>query len=181
MRQKKTMRARKLSVLLAVMLVVTMLVGCGEAAQTQFTAPNGTYSIMMDETWSAESMGDDSILAIFSKDETRGIVVMQFPKEGMEDYYSSIDDIKGAVEMTFTMNSVTSADAPASVAGMTNVCADTSSVVMEGQTEECYTVYGETDYAYYSILYMAKKVSDKRLEKFHSVCGTFAESVSGAE
>ncbi len=80
MRQKKTMRARKLSVLLAVMLVVTMLVGCGEAAQTQFTAPNGTYSIMMDETWSAESMGDDSILAIFSKDETRGIVVMQFPK-----------------------------------------------------------------------------------------------------
>ncbi len=181
MEQKKTMRARKWSVLIAVMLIVTMLAGCGSAAQAEFVAPNGSYSIMMDETWSAEDMYDDSILAIFSKDETRGIVVMQFPKEGFEDYYSGIDDIKMAVELTFDMNAVTSADAPASVPGMSNVCADTSSVTMEGQTEECYTVYGETDYAYYSILYMAKKVTDKRLEKFHTVCASFSEKASGAE
>ena len=77
MKQKKT---RKWSLLIAVMLIVTMLAGCGSEAQKEFVAPNETYSIMMDESWSPEDMYDDGILAIFSKDETRGIVVIQFPK-----------------------------------------------------------------------------------------------------
>ena len=175
MKQKQT---RKWSLLIAVMLIVTMLAGCGSEAQKEFVAPNETYSIMMDESWSPEDMYDDGILAIFSKDETRGIVVIQFPKEGMEDYYSSIDDIKSNVEQTFTMDTVTGVTGPASISGMSNISAYTSSVVMEGQTEECYTVYGETDYAYYSMIYMAKKVNDKKIEKFHTVCGSFTEKVS---
>lgn len=177
MKRKKTGRTGKWSILVAVLLVAAMLTGCGSVAQTEFVAPNESFSIMMDENWSAEDMYDDGILAIFSKDETRGIVVMQFPKEGMEDYYSSVDDIRANVEATFTMESAASAEAP-SVPGLSGVSAYTSSVTMEGQTEECYTVYGETDYAYYSMLYMAKKVTDKRLEKFHTVCGSFTEKVS---
>ncbi len=175
MKQKKT---RKLSLLIAVIMIVTMLAGCGSEAQKEFTAPNGTYTIMMDESWSPEDMYDDGILAIFSKDETKGIVVIQFPKEGMEDYYSSVDDIKSNVEQTFTMNTVTDATAPASIPGMSGISAYSSSVTMEGQTEECYTVYGETEYAYYSFIYMAKNVSDKKIEKFHTVCGSFTEKAA---
>ena len=173
---KKLNLKRKWSVLIAVMLVVTMLAGCGAEAQTTFTAPNGTYSIQMDESWSAEDMGDEYTLVIFSKDETRGIIVMQFVKDEWE--IGDISEVKSAIEYTYSMNSVASADAPASVPGMTNISADTSGMILEGQSEECYTVYGETDYAYYSIIYIAKKVTDKRLEKFQAVCGTFAESVS---
>ena len=102
-------RVRKWSIVAAVLLIVTMLAGCGEAAKTEFKAPNETFSIQMDETWSAETM-QDNILAIFSKDETRGIIVIQFAKNLG---YNDVAQAKDEVESTFTMNNVTAAEAPA--------------------------------------------------------------------
>ncbi|WWR16628.1 DUF1266 domain-containing protein [Lachnospiraceae bacterium JLR.KK008] len=169
---------KKWSVIVAVLLVVTMLAGCGETVKKEFKAENETFSIQMDETWSAESMGDDGILAIFSKDETRGIIVAQFPKNMG---YSDMETVKDSVETTFTMNSVTAAEAPASIPGLENLSADMSGIVLEGQSEECYTVYGESEYAYYSFIYIAKKVSDKKVGQFQEVCASFVETAPEIE
>lgn len=166
-------RMKRWSVIMAVLLVVTMLAGCGQAATKEFKAPNETFSIQMDESWSTEDMQNDGILAVFSKDDTRGVLVIQFPKN---EGYSDMEDVKDAVETTFTMHSVTGAEAPAGIPGVENLSADTSGIVMEGQNEECYTIYGESDYAYYSFIYIAKKVTDKKIEQFQTVCQSFVET-----
>lgn len=170
-------RVRKWSIVAAVLLIVTMLAGCGEVAKTEFKAPNETFSIQMDETWSAETM-QDNILAIFSKDETRGIIVIQFAKNLG---YNDVAQAKDEVESTFTMNNVTAAEAPASIPGLENLSADTSGIVLEGQNEQCYTVYGESEYAYYSFIYIAKKVSDKKIGQFQTVCASFVETAPEIE
>lgn len=170
-------RARKWSVIMAVLLVVVMLAGCGEEAKKEFKAPNETFSIQMDESWSPENM-QDNILAIFSKDETRGIIVIQFAKNLG---YSDVADVKDEVESTFTMNNVTSAEAPASIPGLENLSADTSGIILEGQSEQCYTAYGESEYAYYSFIYIAKKVTDKRIGQFQTVCASFVETAPEIE
>lgn len=169
---------KRWSVIVAVLLVVAMLAGCGEVAKKEFKAENETFSIQMDESWSPESMGDPGILAIFSKDETRGIIVAQFPKSLG---YADMETIKDSVETTFTMNNVTGAEAPASIPGLENLSADTSGIVLEGQSEQCYTVYGESEYAYYSFIYIAKKVSDKRISQFQEVCASFVETAPEVE
>lgn len=170
---KRMKQTKKWSVIVAVMLIVAMLTGCGTAATKEFQAANETFSIQMDESWSTEDMQDDGVLAIFSQDGTRGIIVMQYPKSMG---YSDIEDVKDSVETTFTMHSVASAEAPAEIPGVENLSADTSGIILEGQNEECYTVYGETEYAYYSFVYIAKKVTDKKIGQFHTVCASFVET-----
>lgn len=155
-----------------------MLAGCGQTATKEFKAPNETFSIQMDESWSTEDMQNDGILAIFSKDDTRGILICQFLKSVG---YSDVEMVKDEVETIFTMNSVTSAETPAEIPGVENLSADTSGIVMEGQNEECYTIYGETDYAYYSFIYIAKSVNDKKIGQFQTVCQSFVETAPEIE
>lgn len=170
-------KMKKWAVVTAVLLVVAMFAGCGEVAKTEFQAPNETFSIQMDETWNTETM-QDNILAIFNKNDTKCIIVVQFVKSLG---YTDVAQAKDEVESIFTMNNVTAAKAPASIPGLDNLSADTSGIVLEGQSEQCYTVYGESEYAYYSFIYIAKSVSDKMIEQFQTVCSSFVETAPEIE
>ena len=170
---------KKMAVIMAVVMMIASLTGCGEMVTKEFKAPNETFSIQMDEKWSPEDMQDDGTLAIFNKSGTEGIVVMQFPKNS-EYAVGDMENLKTVVRTSLSMNNVTDAEAP-EVPGLENVCAATAGMILEGQTEESYTVYGETDYAHYSMTYIAKKMTDKKTELFKGVCASFVENAPEVE
>lgn len=172
-------KLRKLWIGLTLVAAV-MLGGCGEAEVTlkEFTSANGAASISMNDKWGVEDMGVDSWIAAFTEDGSEGIVVMQMPKQLYD--IDGIPGLKGMVEESFTASDAQAIDAPA-VPGVSNVEAYKCVVTASGVKGEGITVYGETDYAYYGIVYAAKKINTARTEYFNKVCGTFQEIVPEIE
>lgn len=173
MRIMKNLRRMVTSV--AAVLVMAMFTGCGSQT-AEYEAPNGEFAIQADASWSAQDVGDDGILALYSKDGTKGIVIYQYLKE--EYIFDDVADFQENVERAYPVHDSKSADVPASVPGLSNVSASTGGAVISGGNEEIYGVYGESDHAYYALFYRSKKISDKQIEQFRERCGTFSEKVT---
>lgn len=174
------MRCKKKSaVLLVAVMLMALLAGCGEVVMKEFKAPNETFSIWMDETWGAEDMGNDGALAIFNKSGTEGIVIIQFRKNS-EFAVSDIDGAKEAAATVLSMSGMADAEAP-EIPVLENVCAQTAQITLDGQNEESYTVYGESDYAHYSMTYVAVKMTEKKKDMFKTACAGFAENAPEVE
>ena len=164
-----------------VVLSVVMLAGCGSTATKEFKSPNETYTIQASEKWNAEDIfpDDDRIMSIFSPKGDNGIVSIQSPKS---DYtIADMDGMKDAVETFLTMNSPESVSAPTGVPGMENITAYKNGMMLDGYSMESYTVYGETDYAFYAFVYIDKKVTDKKMEQFQTICASFVENAPEVE
>lgn len=176
------MNRLKRSWIIPVMLMTVFFTACGKKAETvmrEFASADKTVTIRMDESWNAEDMGVENWVAAFTGDESEGIVVMQMPKAA----YSNISDIGGLkdmVEESFTVSEVKEADKP-EISGLSGIEAYTGSVNLEDVTEDGVIVYGETEYAYYSILYAAPAMDDKRIEYFNKVCATLQEAAPEEE
>ena len=172
-------KLHKLWIVLAAAMAV-MLGGCGEAEVTmkEFTSADGAVSVSMNDKWALEDMGVDSWIAAFTEDGSEGIVVMQMPKHLYN--IDGIAGLKGMVEESFTASEATQTDAPA-VPGVNNVEAYRCVVTASGVKGQGIAVYGETDYAYYGIVYAAKKINDSKTEYFNRVCGTLKETVPEIE
>lgn len=158
-----------------ILSMAVMLGGCGEAEVTmkEFTSVDETVSISMNEKWNVEDMGMDSWIAAFTEDGSEGIVVLQMAKHLYN--IEGIEGMKSAVEDSFTASDAKAMDTPPAVPGLYNVEAYNCVVTASGVKGEGITVYGETDYAYYGIVYAAKKISAGKTEYFNKVCGTFKE------
>lgn len=118
-------------------------------------------------------------MSIFSPKGDKGIVSIQSPKS---DYtIADMDGMKDAVETFLTMNSPESVSAPTGVPGMENITAYKNGMMLDGYSMESYTVYGETDYAFYAFVYIDKKVTDKKMEQFQTICASFVENAPEVE
>lgn len=159
----------------AVVAIAMLLGGCGEAEVTlkEFTSANGAVSVSMNDKWALEDMGVDSWVAAFTEDGSEGIVVMQMPKQLYD--IDGIAGLKGMVEESFTASDAKAIDAPA-LPGISNVEAYNCVVTASGVKGQGITVYGETDYAYYGIVYAAKKINAGKTEYFNKVCATIKET-----
>ena len=115
------MRQRKwgLSVLCMVVLFAVMLLsGCGKtptkeemlAEMTEFSSPDGSVTLKMDKDWKTEDMGVDTAFAAGEKDGSEGMLLMQFPKNGMYTV-ESIDDMKKLMEENYHMTDIKAEDA----------------------------------------------------------------------
>ncbi|MBD5546822.1 MAG: DUF1266 domain-containing protein [Lachnospiraceae bacterium] len=172
------MNGLKKSWIIFTMLAAMLLTACGSDAETimrEFASEDRTVAIRMDESWNSEDMGVENWVAAFTGDETEGIVVMQMPKTA----YSNISDISGLKEMveeSFSVSEVEEMEKP-EISSLSGVEAYKGQVNLEDVSGDGFIVYGETEYAYYSILYAAPALDEKKTEYFQQVCSTLKESV----
>lgn len=171
------MNRLKKSRIILIVLMAVLLTACGKSSETimrEFSSADKTVAIRMDESWNSEDMGVENWVAAFTGDETEGIVVMQMPKTA----YGNISDIGGLKEMveeSFSVSGIEEIEKP-EISSLSGVEAYKGKVNLEDVSGDGFIVYGETEYAYYSILYAAPALDEKKTEYFQQVCATLKES-----
>ena len=161
------------SMVLVAAILALILTGCGgEVVMKEFTSADETVSIQMNEKWNVQDMGSGSEgwVAAASANGSEAIMVMQLPKSiygtmDMEDWRKLIND-------SYSVSGAESIENP-SVPGMEVAETYSCTVTAGGVKGEGRILYGETDYAYYNILYVALKINDAKTEYFKTVCGSF--------
>lgn len=165
-------------------LAASMVQGCGGKVVTQeealakmkdFSTVDGTVTIKMDQSWKTEDLGGDFWLAAGSENGAEAMLVMQFPKNGMFAEADTMDGVKDLVVDNYKISNSKEADVPA-IPGMTNVEASLCDITLEGEKGEVYLIYGETDYAYYSLMYVANKIGDNEINAMKASCSSFVET-----
>lgn len=170
-------RLKNLQIIL-IMVMTVLLTACKDDSTTimrEFSSADRTVTIRMDESWNSEDMGMENWVAAFTEDDTEGIVVMQMPKAT----YKNISDIVGLRDMVEGSFSVSEAEemAKPEISALNEVEAYKGKVNLEDVSGDGFIVYGETEYAYYSILYAAPVLDEKRTEYFLQVCATLDEKM----
>lgn len=185
-RNKKT--GRIISLFMVLVLALTMLQGCGGKPATteelladmqEFATPDGSASIYLNKDWITEDVGSETFITAGSKDGKEAVLLMQFPKGGIYPI-DSMESLEELVETSYGMTDAQDADM-ISVPGMSNIKAVTCKVESDGTTAAGYLIYGETDYAYYSIGFIANKINDKNKASFAASLSKFAEVVPEVE
>lgn len=165
----------KKAVVLAALLAL-VLAGCGgkEVVMKEFISEDETVSISMDETWKVEDMGVESWIAAFNDDGSEGIILMQLAKNVYGSNVSDMDAWKEVIESSYPMSGMEGVESP-SVSGMNVEGTYSCEVTADGVKGAGRVLYGETDYAYYCILYAAPKINDNKAAYFSNVCASFKE------
>ncbi|MCI8615814.1 MAG: DUF1266 domain-containing protein [Lachnospiraceae bacterium] len=181
------MKKRKKKVIILAMAIALMVAGCGKSGKEivlkEFVSDDETVSIQLDESWSPEKINDESgsegWVAAFTEDNSEGVSVMQLTKS-VYGAGVTMDRWKEIIESTYPISEPEDMEAP-SVPGMDVDSAYSCVVTADGVKGAGRVVYGETDYAFYCILYAAPKMNDQKEEYFKKVCATFKETVPEVE
>lgn len=165
-----------------------LLSGCGGGAAAttedlladmkEFTTPDGSVSMYFDADWSEESLGVDSCVLVASENGNDGVLLMQFPKNSPLFNIDSIDSLKETMKGSYHVSDEKAVEA-IEIPGMENVEVVECTVSMgdaSGTSGDGYLLYGETDYAYYSIGYISTKMTDAKEASFRASCTTFVET-----
>lgn len=167
---------------LAVILAVMMLQGCGGSEKSpedlladmkEFSISDGSASIYLDQSWITQDTGVDTAIAVGKENGSEAVVLMQFPKSGMYQV-NSLEALDEYVETNYQPSNKQDV-ADFEVPGMSGVKAMTCEITFGGQSAQACLVSGETDYACYSIIYMAGKISDSMVNSFKVSCSKFRE------
>lgn len=141
----------------------------------EFTTKDGSVSIKLNKDWGEEDLGLDFWLGVQNAKGHEAVLVMQFPKAGTMQLADSMDSVKAMVNETCKVTDETAAEAPG-IPGMTGVTASTCKANTDGVTVDGYLVYGETDYAYYALIYVAEKMGDEQIDAMKASCTSFVET-----
>ncbi|MDE5908742.1 MAG: DUF1266 domain-containing protein [Lachnospiraceae bacterium] len=169
-------KSKKLLVIL-VLLMAIMLAGCGSGSNVElkeFMLDGDTVSICMDESWAIDDLDTGIDFGAFTSNGNEGIVVMQYEKALYGSNIADMSSLKSLTEESFGIQDPEKTDNPA-IADLENVETYKCTLVSDGTKGSGMILYGETDYAYYSIIYIAPRISAKKTEYFKNVCETFKE------
>lgn len=195
-KMKIKMKTRVTAICLAVTLAAVSLQACGIGGvksqeeiltgMQEFSTPDGSASVYLDKDWEIQDLGleesgIDFWLCAASEDGNEIAVLMQFPKKGLNQLASSMDEVKDMVETSYGFTSGEEAAEVPEVPGMTNVEAVMGDAQVELSKAEVYVVYGETDYAFYAIMYGANKMNENKIACAKASCSQFAETVPEEE
>lgn len=185
----KCTKPKKLALLfcLTAALASAALQGCGAktpedmlAQMQEFSTPDDTASIYLDKSWKTQEAPMDGWLIAASSREDNAVFLLQFIKNGPSSQAGSMEDVKDIIKTSYNLSGETNAEAP-EVPGMTNVTAITGRMSVDSTKVDAYIVYGETDYAYYSMAYAADKMNDSKIASFKVSCSKFRESAPEVE
>lgn len=176
---------------LTVLSSALLLQGCGGgssvkspedylAEMKEFSTPDGTATIYLDQDWNEEDLQMDCWLGAGSKKGDKAVVLMQFPKSGANQMADSMDTVKEMMESSYKVSDKEDTTAP-SISEMTGVSAVTCKMSAGGVTGDAYLIYGETDYAYYALSYIADKMTDGDIASFNASCSKFHEEAPEVE
>lgn len=177
------MKRSKRTLMILTFLMAIVLAGCGSAGNVElkeFSLDGDTVSISMDASWEVDDLDTGIDFGAFTSDGNEGIVVVQYEKALYGSNIQDMGNLKSLTEESFGIDDSEKTDNPA-VSNLENVETYSCSVVSEGTKGDGMILYGETDYAYYSIIYIAPRISTKKEEYFKNVCETFKETAPEVE
>lgn len=187
--KKRTIRWIAACCLLAVSL--TGLAGCGSILDMlsefggqipemkEFSLGNDTASIYLNENWEEQDSGLDNMLSVGSKSGNQGVFLFQIPKDGTYQI-DNMEDMQDLLESTYGISNAESVDG-FSVPGLSDISACQGKIKVEGLTADACIVYGESDYAFYAILYYANTWKDSMYDSFKASCEKFKENAPQEE
>lgn len=138
-----------------------------------FETKDESFSIYFDEDWISEGFDndEDNWLCAGSKDGAEAVVVMQFPKGHSKLSMENMDEVKEFVIKSYEITDIEELGIPylpvlkskEAYKGIIN--ADTGT----------YIVYGETDYAFYCLLYATDELDNKKIRTIGECFATLKE------
>lgn len=189
-------RGRRLfAAVLALALALGALSGCGAKAKTQeeflaemkeFVTEDGSASFYLNQNWIEEDlglsdMGVDFWLCAQNEQGTEAAILMQFPKRGAMQITSEMSEVKALVEDSYGYTpDGENTEAPA-VPGMSNVEAGTGKANFDQVDVKAYVVYGETEYAFYALMYCWSTKTTDQITAAKASCSRFVENVPEEE
>lgn len=172
------------NIIVAAIMLTLVLGGCGNKAvvMKEFTSADGTISIQLNEKWKQEDMGTggEGWIVAVSEDDSEAIMAMQMAKNIYGTNIIDMDNWKDTINASYPMSEMALIDNP-SVPGMDVAETYSCTVTVEDISGDGRILYGETDYAYYSILYVAIKMNAAEIEYFNNVCRSFKETAPEIE
>ncbi len=176
---KKRMKKAGLFVLAA--MAAAALCGCGNGSKAveyledmeEFSNGYHTAFIHLNQDWITVEGGDEFSLTAGNVYSGEMAKLEQAPKNMSTDI-TSMDDWKQAVEDAYGISDIEAADS-IEVPGMTSVSVYNATFGSDEYKQDAYIVYGETDYAYYFIMYTAAEMNDEKKAAFEASCSTFRE------
>lgn len=150
--------------------------GCGakDIPEKRFCSADGTVSIMLAENWQEKDAGMDNWIGASSRNGQDAIMVLQSVK-GRN--LSDPEDMQEAVKTACRVSEMEKLDAADMVPGLAELEAYRCKLDMEGVDGEGYIVYGETDYAYYAIVYAANDIDEDKMDGIRGICASLQENV----
>lgn len=166
------------------MLAAAALTACSARQKTQeerladmkeFTVPAGSASICFDQSWTQKDAGLDTFMVVGSDDGSRAGYLLQVPRTGAYSM-ESIDEVRDLINRSYAFSNSQEMD-EVSIPGLSDVDAAVYDVQIDGADGGACVAYGETDYAFYSIAYMASEITEDSKAEFQAICSTFRETV----
>lgn len=180
-------RHQALAFCLTALSAAVILQGCGAKSEEdylskmkEFSTPDQTAFIYLDQDWNEEDLQMDCWLGAGNKKGDKAVIVMQFPKAGSNALASSMEEVTELLESSYNVSDKKDAEAP-SIPDMSNVSASTCKMTADGVSGGAYLVYGETDYAYYALSYIADNLKDSDMVSFKASCSKFREDAPEVE
>lgn len=182
MREKRRKAQKKKIAAGLAVLLSAILTACGstELSFREFSSKDKTVSMQLSADWQAEELSDmaEGWLAAGDREGMEALLLMQFPKETTENFDTLITEMeKGYHISDIDTGTITDLAAPELALYRSYTCR-ISAPELNGSA---ICVYGESDYAYYAIIYVADKLNNKRLDYFKACCSTFAEDAPETE
>ncbi len=145
------------------------------ADMKEFATPDGTASIHLDSSWTTEDMGVEFWLGTQSKNGADAAILMQFPKAGITLPVDSMDSMKEMIVEAYGVSDQADTQAP-EIPELENVSAQTCTISADGQSGDAYVAYGETDYAFYAIMFaMDAGIDDDAIASIKASLSSFHE------
>ncbi len=151
------------------------------ADMKEFATPDGTASIHLKSNWDTEDMGVDFWLGAQSKNGADAAILMQFPKAGITLPVDSMESMKEMIVSSYGVSDQADVQAP-EIPGLKNISAQTCTISADGQKGDAYVAYGETDYAFYAIMFADHNgIDDDAIASIHASLSSFHEEPAEVE
>lgn len=148
------------------------------ADMKEFALVDGSASIYLDKDWDTQDSGIDNFL--IAGDEYNAVYMFQFPKDGVFQI-KTMEEMESYMDENLKISEKEQIEA-FEVPGMSNVSVTTCKAESDGIVLDACLVYGETDYALYTIGYICGGAwDDEVIASFRVSCSKFAEAEEIAE
>ena len=172
-----------LALSLTMLFAAGMLQGCGFmqtqesmlASMKEFSLGNGTASVYLNQNWIEEDLGEDFMLCAANALGSQVFMMIQCSKTGLGSWASTLEEVQEFFRDSYGFSGE-DAEAP-EIATMNYVIAEQGQMYSEGIYVDAYVVYGETEYAYYVLLFGADSMNDSFMDSAKVSCSQFEESV----
>lgn len=148
-------------------------------ALKEFEAVDGSYTISMSEKWVQNEDSTAEMLTVSNVLGTEISIVFQIPKSTTAAG-TDIDMLRALMEENYGVTTADPVDG-FEIPGLEGVCAYRGKTTGLALNYEGCFVYGESDYAFYTMTFFTGNMDDEKIETFRTYCATFEENAPKVE